>query len=155
MSDLKSTKLMLELLEKRLGIIEQLSELARRQLEIIRSGDVVVLLEMLGRKQQAIGELEMTERELAPYREDVPEERIWADEKSRQRAEAVIEYSKELLKYVMEIDAIGERELSEQKDITEAKLKKLEQGSNVHAAYSNAAPPPLKGNSGRFDLKSV
>lgn len=146
-----STDTLSELIAKRLAIIERIVELSQKQLEVVRNGEISVLLGLLGLKQKFLGELGNIERELDPFRNEKPEDRVWTEESKRERCEATIKYCEELLAYVMELDALSEREISEKKDRTEERLKKLDQGTTVHNAY---AKQHLR-EQAHFDLKNI
>lgn len=131
-----STHNLSELLQKRLYHIEELARYSKRQLEIIQSADVTLLLELLARKQHCMHEITACERKLDPFRNEKPEQRKWASEEERLKADSMINYSKELINYVKELDAQSEQSLIQLKDRTQKQMKQLETGSVAAGAYA-------------------
>ncbi|HEX7378391.1 MAG TPA: hypothetical protein VF278_14830, partial [Pirellulales bacterium] len=77
------TDLLLQLAGRRLSALEQLHALGRRQIELIATGDMTLLMQVLAAKHNVLAELQQTEKRLDPFRGQQPEARRWRNEALR------------------------------------------------------------------------
>ncbi len=129
----------------------RLAPISERQLEIVRSGDVSLLIRLLGLKQQIMYEFEAVEKELEPFRDTPPEQRIWKDEKERQETGESVNRCATLLEEILRNDTLSTEELATKKEEVEAQLRRTRQGAQVHNGYAKQAP---KSGLRHFDKKS-
>ncbi len=125
-----------DLIRAKEKILERLLPISERQLKLVREGDVSLLLQLLGQKQKMFDEFEKIERRLAPHRDVPPESRRWKSEKERVDTEAAIARCTERLAEILRLDEQSMQEMSEQKTAVEEQVRRLHQGSRLHAAYS-------------------
>src|SRR2546423_9733698 len=64
-------------------VLEILVQLSRRQLDLIAAGEMTTLLKLLAGKQTVMNQLQILEHELAPFRDEDPEQRIWSSAAER------------------------------------------------------------------------
>ncbi len=129
----------------------RLAPISERQLEIVRSGDVTLLVRLLGLKQQIMYEFEAVEKQLEPFRDTPPEQRVWNDEEERKETGESINRCAALLEEILRNDTLSTTELSAQKDEVEEQIRKTRQGAQVHNGYAKQAP---KSEIRHFDKKS-
>jgi len=129
------------LMQSEESVLTRLYSQSLTQLEIVRSGDVVRLIEFLARKQQTVAEFEELQERLAPHRNLAPEQRKWKNEEERKQTEELINRCGELLKMIVENDTASTGELSSQKDEVEKQIKRIQQNVQVNASYAKQAAP--------------
>ncbi|MDR1959038.1 MAG: hypothetical protein LBQ54_08350 [Planctomycetaceae bacterium] len=129
------TELFLELMERKADIVDQLCQFAEKQLEIVRASDITLLLSFLSRKQHLIYEMEFVEKELTPFREEKPEDRLWASPEAKERCQERIDFCREKLALIMDLEHQAEKELTAKKENVRGQIKHLDQGVTVHRAY--------------------
>ncbi len=151
------TRLLADLLAGRLGVLERLYCLSQRQLEIVRNGEITVLLDLLGTKQKILGELEAAERRLDPYRDTPPEKRVWNSREERHRCDQLVKSCETALAAILECDRTSERLMKEKKDDVQKELQRLN-GRRVSTEYVRQTTANVASGEGRpqsrLDLRS-
>ena len=130
-----STTVLAQLISKRRKCFEQLRDLGRKQFELIAAGANGDLLRLLSAKQQLLAALELLERELAPFRDQPPESRVWASPEARARCAADAETCRQLMEEVVQMEQAGEREMTIRRDDVARQLRSVAEGSRVRDAY--------------------
>ncbi|MDR0870641.1 MAG: hypothetical protein LBN39_07595 [Planctomycetaceae bacterium] len=125
-----------ELIRKKEELLHRLLPVSQRQLEIVRSENVDKLLQHLWRKSKLLDELAEIERQLVPFKDIPPEQRVWQNGEERETVCAAIERCNELLEQILELDTVSTEEHAAQKSSTEDELKRVRTASQVHGAYS-------------------
>jgi hypothetical protein len=134
MIELTTTRLA-DLIAKRRRCLEQLSELGRRQAQLIALGNMADLMKLLAAKQQLIVALQALEHELAPYHNDDPESRQWTTPEARERCAADADRCRQLIQEVMALEQDGERQLTVRRDETAVQLRMATAAGRVREAY--------------------
>ncbi|MAT72611.1 MAG: hypothetical protein CMJ58_24195 [Planctomycetaceae bacterium] len=143
-----STKLLADLVNKRLRCLLQLVELGQRQSGLIDSGETAELLRLLSVKGQLITALQAIERKLAPFHGEDPEARVWESPAARAQCAAEAEQCRTLLAQVMELEAGNETRATQRRDAVAQQLQSLGAASRARTAYQTAQgrrPPAPKG----------
>ncbi len=140
-----------ELIRLREGILMRLVPISERQREIVESGDVSLLMELLGRKFKVFEEFERTEQQLAPFKDIPPEERIWDSEEERLRTAKSIEHSKELIAEILRNDERSTGLMAQQKDELAEQIRRMDQGNRMQVGYAKQSP---SGNVRRFNTET-
>ena len=130
-----STTTLADLMVKKRKCLEQLRDLGRRQLQLIAGGDATELLRVAAAKQQLIAALQMIEKRLAPFHEQAPESRAWANSEARAQCAADAEECRTLVQEVMAMEQDGERQLMQRRDDVAGQLRMAAQGGRVREAY--------------------
>lgn len=144
------------LVGKRLGILDRLHCVSERQMEVVRTGDIAALNELLGVKQRIFNELESVERELDPHRDILPENRKWNSEQERLDCQGLIERCEARLAAILRLDEESGRIMLEKRDALRKEIQKLngQRASNAYVRQatngSDVAGPPRE----HLDLKS-
>jgi flagellar biosynthesis/type III secretory pathway chaperone len=144
------TEQLAEIMGRRLDRLANLAYLCRRQLELIESGDLAVLLKVLSSKQRLLGELQTLERALDPFREQRPEDRRWLSPERRDACSRDIAEANRLLKEIFQIEQRSSVSLHERRDAAAAGLARLHSAQEARGAYLEAPAAPLR----RLDLTS-
>lgn len=136
------TDLLLQLAGRRLGALEQLHALGRRQIEVIADGDMTLLIQLLAAKHNVLAELQQTEKRLDPFRGQQPEARRWRNEALRARCAEVVAKSDQLFREILEQEKRAEAELARHRDETAARLQTAHTAGHARAAYTAPAARP-------------
>ena len=129
-ADFAFTDLLADLMAQRLGTLDELVKLARRQRELALEGSLVGVVEALTAKQPFVDQLLAIERALNAYRDDDPETRVWRSEEVRNRTRRIAELSQPLLVETLAIENECERLLMAVKEDVGTQLR-MSQGVDV------------------------
>jgi len=144
------TDVLAALIGKKLAVLEPLRELSRRQSELIAEGDIQRLLSVLAAKQTLLAELQKLEHQLAPFRRQDPESRVWRSPQERERCRQLVERCEALLSEVMVIEKQSESEMAQRRDAALSRLEESHSSAEATRAYIRS-PGPQRAN---FDLSS-
>ena len=139
-----------ELIDRKHTCLTELRKIGRRQLELVRGGEMTALLDVLAVKQRLIERLQSVERELAPFRSQSPQGRKWPTELHRQRCAKQIDMCEAILGEIMQQEKLGESELVQRRDEAAARLDGAHRAGKVRGAYMAAQ----RQHTGRLDLAS-
>ncbi len=139
-----------ELVGQKLTCLTELHEIGRRQLELVRSGEMIELLDVLAVKQRLIERLQNIERDLDPFRAQSPQSRQWRSETLRQRCCKKIQSCETIFAQIIEQEKMGETELIRRRDETAVQLDGAHRAGRARGAYSKTSPQ----YSGQLDLAS-
>ena len=124
-----------ELIRSQEALLKRLLLVSQRQLEIVEEGNVTVLIQHLGKRQQLWNEFELLEQQLAPHKEIPPEHRTWKNAEEREMTTAALDRCKGLLEQILANDEICLTKTAEQKDEVEEQLGRVQRGTPVASAY--------------------
>jgi len=145
-----NTETLASLIAQKLQLLELLARLSHAQVELIDSGDMTKLLPVLGAKQRLLAQMQQFEQALAPFRNDDPEQRIWASVAAREKCRADAQRSEQLLAEIMEMERQGEAEMIRRRDDTARRLEEMDTASRAHSAYFEVPVPATS----FFDMSS-
>ena len=128
-----------ELITRKRKILEQVNVLTQMQPETIEKGDTGRLLHVLAAKDRLLNDLQSVERELAPFRDQEPEDRVWRSVDDRMRCRAEAEQCEAILKEVMVTEQACERKLVDRRDRTATQLHAANDASRARTAYASDA----------------
>ncbi len=140
-----------ELIHRKEQLLLRLAPVSVRQLEIVRNGDVSLLVQLLGAKQQLMYDFETIERQLEPFKDLLPEQRVWSSEAERRKTGESVDRCAALLEEILRNDNMSIEELATRKDEVEEQLRKTRQGAQIHNGYAKQAK---KSGIRHFDKKS-
>jgi len=143
------TEILANLIDDKYGVLTQLRQLARRQVDIIHQGDTSQLLNLLAVKQTVLTQLQNIEKQLDPFRSQDPDRRQWKSPPHRQRARDAATRCESLLNEIMLLERQCESELVRQRDDVAEQL----QGLHVVAQAANAYAQPMPAHR-QLDLSS-
>ena len=140
-------------LDRQREIYTSLRDLSRRQGEIIHAeGGIETLLELLGRKQVLINEIEIIESEIAPLKRDWEQTREEHDSDVRSRIEDRVGELREILGEVLELEERGRTELEQQQGELAGEIRSIGRSREAHRVYGGKSvetpAPRLLDNTG-------
>lgn len=145
-----STEKLAQLIGRKAELLTLLKQFTERQLGVIAGGDPALLLKLLAGKQAIVDQLQLIEQELAPFREQDPEERQWRQPADRQACQQLAEKCESLIQEILAFDRQGEGELIRRRDAAAEQLAGLHTSAHAQRAYLQV-PEAVTGG---FDLLS-
>jgi len=118
------------------SLLERLRSVSKRQLQFVQDDDEASLERLLGHKLKLFDERERIARRLDPYRNIPEEERRWNSETEKKETEAARAHCEQLLAEILHLDEQSLQLKSEQMEAVKDQLRRINQGSRLHAAYS-------------------
>lgn len=146
-----ATDTLTALVRQKLDCLNQLWRLSGQQNELIEGGDISQLLKVLAAKQRLLNNLQVTEQQLNPFRDDDPEQRTWRSQEDRQHCAAMIEACEQLLAKVMQHEQQCEGQLRHRRDEAAQRLQGAHVASQARDAY---AQHPSSNPTGNLDISS-
>jgi len=131
----ETTELLAELIEARHATLGELRTLSALQYRIVTARDLAKLVELLAAKQRQLEQLRRLDAALAPFREDDPEARVWADPARREQCRQLAAESAAWMGEVMELEAAAEKCLAAQRDETVQELDRETRRFQAISAY--------------------
>jgi flagellar biosynthesis/type III secretory pathway chaperone len=132
------TDFLAQLIDRKHEVLEQLHQLAQRQLAVAgEGGQTSELLGVLAAKQGLLDQLQSLQRQLDPYRHQDPDSRRWRSPRDRQRCAQVSGRCQSLLGEVIELERRSEVQLKVQRDKTAAQLRAVSTAAEARAAYTS------------------
>ncbi len=144
------TDLLANLIAKKHDVLIGLRDLSRRQSSILGEGDMSRLLSVLATKQQQLDELQQLEKQIDPFRDQDPDQRIWRSTADRDRCRQVAERCESLLREIMLMEKQCESDLIIRRDETAELLQGTHTATEARTAYSQPNYPTI----GQLDVTS-
>jgi hypothetical protein len=145
-----STEQLALLVRRKADLLVLLKQFTEKQLGVIAGEDTALLLKLLAGKQSLVDQLQAVERELAPFREQDPEQRMWRTPEDRRQCQQLAATCETLIQEILELDRRGEGELVRRRDAAAEQLQGLHTTAHAHRAYLQI-PQSVAGG---FDLVS-
>lgn len=130
-----STNLLSELIHRKHAVLVELRDVGRRQRDVVESGETTALLELLGAKQSMIALLQQVERDLAPFHDDHPDERVWLSTDERQRCAQLAAECSQLLAEIVDLERTSAERLTERRNDVAAQLRQVYTAGQARSAY--------------------
>ena len=140
-----------QLIDARLAVLVQLLALSRRQATVINDSELSTLLTLLAGKQQLVNQLQVLDRQLAPYQQQSPESRHWASQSERTRCQQQAARCEAVLREILVTEKQAEDHLVQQRDAVSQRLAAVNQSDHAARSY---IPAPSTLASGLLDLTS-
>lgn len=134
MTNLTSDKLA-ELIAQRQACLVQMHKLSVKQGELVSSGEMGALLRLLSIKNQLLVALQATEQQLAPFHDQDPETRVWANAAARERCARQAAECQTLLAEIMDMERDNEQKMTERRDQVASQLQAAQSASTARRAY--------------------
>lgn len=125
-----------ELIKRKETLLTRLLPVSMKQHDLVRDEDFTQLNTLLIAKQQLMTDWEENEAQLKPFRDIPPEDRQWDSDAEHHETAAAIERSKALLEQIIKLDEESMTDVSTQKNELEEQIRRIQQGSRVHANYA-------------------
>jgi len=126
-------------------VLDILVQLSRRQLSLIDAGEMTTLLKLLAGKQTVMNQLQILEHELAAFRDEDPEQRVWASAAERAACQARAEQCNTLLAEAMNLEKRAEVAMVDRRQAVATALAAVQAGADARAAYDSIPPTLLAG----------
>ena len=129
------TNQLLILVTRRHGLLMQLRDLGRLQLQLVSDENLTDLLKVLAAKQRLLGGLVPLERALDAYRDELPERRQWAAAADRQRCARLVEECRVFLAEIVAAEQQSETLLTQHRDEISRRLNGAHAIQQAQGAY--------------------
>jgi hypothetical protein len=136
----QSTTKLVECMVRKHDCLTQLLALGARQRELIETGEMTQLLNVLAEKQRSIASLQECEQALDPFRGDDPDRRVWAGEAERLHCAGLASRCERMFAEVLACEKHCEEALRRRRDETAEQLSAVHTGGTVHSAYTDMGP---------------
>jgi len=130
------TDILADLIGRKHGLLLQLRDLGRRQLELIEANDLTQLLKLLASKQKRLTELQTLEQDLDPFRLQDPETRVWRASIDRDRCAELASQCEAVRAEVVQSEKTSEQRLTFRRDEAASRLQGVHQASQIRHAYT-------------------
>ena len=131
----RPTEQLAQLIRQKREVLAQLHQVGSRQGELVASGDVGSLLKLLAAKQRLLAGLQVVEKQIEPFREEDPEQRVWASPTARAACAADAQACRTLLAEVMEMEKTHEEQMTQRRDEVAAQLQRVHTSHDARGAY--------------------
>lgn len=125
-----------ELVRGKHSCLAELLGVCRRQVELVDAGDIEGLLELLAWKQRYLQEIQRLEAELAPYRQESPEARLWRCEDLRRETAGRLQDCRRLLAEILEIERDCEQRMIARREEVGRRLQEVQDAAEARKAYA-------------------
>jgi len=137
-----ATDILAELIERKRRCLLQLRDVGHRQLELIESGEMSALLDLLASKQSMLLTLQKIERAMDPFRDQDPQSRQWRSPAHRARCGEMLQQCETLLGDIVTCEKYCETALVERRDATAVQLQGVQHAGQTFGAYTRGEHQP-------------
>jgi len=134
-SQFTHTERLAKLVEDKRACLGQLRSLGGRQQELIEDGDMTQLLTLLSTKQRFIALLQSLERDLAPFRSEDPDARVWSSPQARARCAEEAAQCGKLLDEVVDQERKNESLMHQRRHAVADRLHQVHAQARASGAY--------------------
>jgi len=138
MSESSGTKKLQELGNLKLHLLRSARELSIQQIEVMQSDDVATLLTVLSRKSEILDTLKTLQKELDPYRNQEPEDRIWDSAEEQASCRKIFEEIDRLLEELSQMDNQALDQMTHQRDAMASQIAQFATAEAVQNAYASS-----------------
>ena len=135
-----TTSKLAALIDARLAVLVQLLALSRRQASVIDEDDLSALLTVLAGKQQLVNQLQLLDRQLAPYQQQSPDSRQWSSPAERTRCQQQAAQCETALREILAAEKQAEDQMTQRRDAVAQRLATIHQTSHAARGYLPALP---------------
>lgn len=118
-----------------------LLELSHRQKELIDRGDYSRLLQVLGRKQRVLGQLDELGKQHPDLARQWQEQRETFETDTRKQCDELLAETERVLAELLEEEKTCTQQLTERRDATQRELQSVSEGAVAHDAYQDSLAP--------------
>jgi hypothetical protein len=132
---MSSTTHLADLVRRKYEVLAQLCEFGRRQKEMVDQGETAALLQLLAAKQNMISMLQQVEREMAPFRAEDPDARVWRSVEERARCAQQAADCNRLLQEIVELEKHCAERMTARRNDVAAQLRQVHVAGQARDAY--------------------
>jgi len=145
-----NTSLLADLVRRKRTCIEQLRDLAEKQMALIEQDQITALLDLLAHKQRVLVRLQQVEVAMRPFHARTPEADEWASAAERRQCADDLEACKRLLAELVAREKESEGALTRRRDAAQAALQGTHLAIQARNAYNTRPQTKLA----QIDLSS-
>ena len=134
------TDTLAELIHAKRGCLTHLRDLGRKQFELIDTGEMTALLDLLAVKQRSLVQLQKIERSLDPFRDQDASQRRWHNESDRRTCVEQLQQCEVLLGESITQEKCSEEKLRRRRDEAAKRLHGVHQSGRARGAYTAGTP---------------
>ena len=139
-----TTERLSELISAKRTILVQLRDIGQRQTDLVTSGDIGSLLNLLGVKQSLIAALQELESALRPHYAEDPEKRRWGSAQERAACAQQASECNALLEDILRLEKLGTEKITERRNEVAEQLQQVHAASQIRNAYESQRRAPTK-----------
>jgi hypothetical protein len=132
---MQSTEQLAVLISQKHEVLVQLRAVGVRQSALVGSGEIAALLKLLSAKQHLITRLQELERELKPYYDGDPDQRVWRSPDERTRCAKQASECNALLEEIVRLEKFGAEKMNDRKNEVAQQLNQVHAAAHVRNAY--------------------
>jgi hypothetical protein len=132
-----------ELVAAKHQVLKVFVQLAERQLQAIQAADMTTLIRLLAAKQTLVTQLQAIEQEMAPFRGEDPDRRVWRSAAERSKCQAQAEAANALLAKALALEQEAETAMLNRRDAAAAALTAVQTAADARQAYAPVPTAPL------------
>lgn len=141
----KSTELLTRLISAKRQVLKIVVQMSERQMDMIATGQTENLMKLLSAKQTVLDQLQTLERELAVFRDDDPEKRVWTSSAARAACQKEAAEANVLIARSLELERQAEVAMIAKRQATGQLLSSLQAATDAQSAYVTGAGMPFSG----------
>lgn len=141
MAEWETDRLLAAVARKR-ECLARLREVGLVQRDLIVRGEISELMRLLAAKQRLLDQLKLVELELAPFRGQAPEQRVWRDAATREACAGALRDCQSLLATIVDQERESETALQQRRDEAAVRLEGAVAAGHSRAAYAEARLAP-------------
>ncbi|ADB18981.1 hypothetical protein Psta_4334 [Pirellula staleyi DSM 6068] len=145
------TQQLARLVAAKLEVLELLVRIANTQLSLITSGEMSTLLTVLTAKQQLITRMQSIESQLAPFRDEDPDARVWGSPAERKKCQDDARRSEALLAEILTAEKQAEVLMIQRRDQTALRLDSMHSAGEAGNAYAGSHYGAVTGSQLRYE----
>ena len=130
------TDVLAQLIRRKHECLRQLLEMGGKQVELVRSGSMTELLDVLSAKQRVLDRLVQIEGALAPFRDQDPEGRQWRSSDERRECAEKLDQCESMLAGIVAQEKQSEHELTRRRDEAATRLQGAHLAGQARGAYT-------------------
>ena len=131
------TDILSDLIDAKRETLRQLRDLGVQQQSTVEAGDTELLFRVLAAKQRLLGDLQQVEQQLAPFRQQDPEQRAWRTSNDRTMCATRAEECNQLLADVIRQERESEQSLSQRRDDAAEQLRAVHSAIHLQQTYGS------------------
>ena len=139
-----TTERLSELISTKRAVLTQLREIGQRQIDLAASGDISLLLSLLGAKQSLIATLQDLETALRPHYAENPEQRPWRSAQERVACAQQASECNALLEDILRLEKLGAEKVAARRSEVAEQLQQVHAASQIRSAYESQRRTPTK-----------
>jgi hypothetical protein len=132
-----TTEQLYELIERKLHLLREMQAMAIEQADLVTEHDMGGLMSVLSRKQSLMESLQTVQEELAIFKDDDPEARVWSSPQRRTACQSMVQESERLVKQLIVQENRSLDSMNLKRDSVQSQLNQNAAASQIQKAYES------------------